>query len=156
LPNSGGGLGLVVLQNSHFQDLYDELFGVLEFVDIVLFTFLQLHNYPSLYESKEGDLCVLIGPLALCNNGRSMQLQNHYPSFKDRHMVTDKELVYESMRKQFFDEDDELPPTNFVFVLFSHFALRIHVTNNLLISAGSQIFVDYGFITPPSGLEHES
>jgi hypothetical protein len=146
LPFSGGGLGLVSLHDTSYQDLYDDVFGVLEFVDDDLFSFLQNNNYPSLYKTKEGDLCVLFGPLSLCNNGRTENALNFYPSFKDRHMLTDEELVYESMRKRFVD-NNEFPPRNFIYILFDHYSLRMHITNNIPIAAGVQIMVDYGFVT---------
>jgi hypothetical protein len=154
LPYSGGGFGLICSQDTHTQELYENLFGVLEFVEKKLFDYLSKNGYPSLYKSKEGDLCIMFGPLSLCNNGRN-QLINHYPSFIDRDMLTDEELMYCSSRKQFTNVTTValgadllvVPPTDSVLILFEHFALRMHVTNNIFILQGEQIFVDYGHLT---------
>ena len=112
-------------------------------VDDQLFAFLEINNYPSLYKTQEGDSCIMFGPLSLCNNGRAdNNALNLFPTFKDRHFVTDEELMFESMRKQFVDG-------RCIIALFDHNALRMHVVNNLFIAAGEQIYVDYGFITVP-------
>jgi hypothetical protein len=146
LPSSGGGLGLVCLQDILFQDLADEMFGLLEFVNLKLFNFLKQNNYPSLYQTREGDFCVMFGPLSLCNNGRGIE-QNYYPEFKDRHMITDEELMFCSSRKEYGSNQVSFPPVQFVYILFNHFSLRLHVVNNMLLFAGEQIFVDYGHVT---------
>jgi hypothetical protein len=146
LPDSGGGLGLVSLHDANYRDMYESVFGILEFVDERMFSVLKKNNYPSLYETAEGDLCIVIGPLSLCNNGRLLHPNKFYPRFKDRNMLTDEELIYESMRKQFF-RVNVLPPLQFVMVLFDHFALRMHIVDHPSIAAGEQLFVDYGFVT---------
>jgi hypothetical protein len=148
LPNSGGGLGLVSLRNTDYTALYEPVFGILEFVDKTLFSLLRRNCYPSLYKSREGDLCIVIGPLSLCNNGRLLHPNKFYPCFKDRNMLTDEELIFESMRKQFEDGIDIVPPPPpFVLVLFDHLALRMHIVEPLSLAAGEQIYVDYGFVT---------
>ncbi len=113
-----------------------------------LFEFLVNNGYSSLYKTKEGDCCIVLGPLSLCNNGRAIQL-NYYPQFIDRDMITDQELMYCSARKEFVLEigDFSLPPTRFHYILFEHYALRIHINNDVLLSAGEQILVDYGHLT---------
>jgi hypothetical protein len=149
LPHSDKGLGLISLRDINISELYDGLFGVLEFVDARLFKFLKDNSFPSLYTSNEGDLCVMFGPLSLCNNGRNLQ-PNYYPRFIDRDMLSDEELLYTAARKCFKNTIlgvIMLPPVHFHYILFEHYALRIHVTNNFLIMRGDQIYVDYGHVT---------
>jgi hypothetical protein len=62
-------------------------------------------------------------------------------------MLADEELVYESTRKRFVFNIGLFPPRNFMYSLFGHYSLRMHVINNFPIAAGVQIMVDCGFLT---------
>jgi hypothetical protein len=141
LPDSGGGLGLVTRNDVFYEDLEESVYGLLEFVDQRLFDYLVLHDYQSLYISHESDYCIVIGPLSLCNNGRTHQNIVRFPQFKDRNLLTDEELWFTSFRKEYTEDGPS------VMIEFEHCALRMHVTNNMFLTTGDQIMVDYGFVT---------
>lgn len=144
LANSDGGLGLVVCCDLFYSDLEIGLFGVLEFVNPEMFDFLQRNKYQSLYVTQELDLCVVIGPISLCNNGRTHPHSCYFPQFKDRNLITDEELMYVAFRKEFHALGF---PTKYTLVEFEHYALRIHVKHNRFLTCGEQIMVDYGVVT---------
>jgi hypothetical protein len=143
LPLSDGGLGLVCLHDVSDLRLKETVLGVLEFVDEELFLFLRLNDYSSLYVTNEGDFCILIGPLALCNNGRTVENFIRFPTLTDRGW-NDEELMYDSFRREFIN----LQQTGgFIHVEFEHYAIEMDVRFDTLRLAGSQILVDYGFVT---------
>jgi hypothetical protein len=146
LPNSGGGLGLVASSDVFYAEIKNHVIGVLEFVNKDLFDFLKNNNYPSLYQTQEQDYCIVIGPLSLCNNGRTVHNNVRYPQFKDRDLLMDLELLYSGFRKDYKNEF-QIPFQSSRYIEFEHFALAMHVTNNILLRKGDQIMVDYGFVT---------
>jgi hypothetical protein len=141
LPNSGGGLGLVTRNDSFYKDLEEPIYGLLEFVDQNMFEYLVQCDYHSLYITREKDYCIVIGPLSLCNNGRTSQNVIRYPCFKDRNLLTDEELWFTAFRKEFSENGQ------WSLIEFAHCALRMHVINNKFLTTGDQIMVDYGFVT---------
>jgi hypothetical protein len=143
LPYSDGGLGLICIKDVSDIDLKEAVVGILEFIDEEMFEFLKLNDCSSLYITNEGDYCVLVGPLALCNNGRSVVTVNQFPEFTDRGL-NDEELMYQGFRKDF----QPFPQgVGCIHIEFEHFALRMDVRGNIIRTAGSQILVDYGFVT---------
>jgi hypothetical protein len=143
LPFSDGGLGLVCIHDVSDQQLGESVTGVLEFMDEDIFEFLRINGCSSLYVTNEGDFCILIGPLSLCNNGRSVENVVRFPRFTDRGFL-DEELMYHGFRREFINVDQ---PAVDVFIEFEHYSLKMDVLNDTIRLSGSQIFVDYGFVT---------
>ncbi len=137
LPHSGeGGLGLVSKHRCHLYDLYEDISGVLEFVTDEMFLRLRNNGFNSLYETREHDRCILFGPLSLCNN--STLLSDYWPSFIDRNYETDVELEYHGLRRSY-----TAFPHAYDFIPFSHFSVRMHITQEKDISVGEQIYMNY-------------
>ncbi len=137
LPHSGeGGLGLVCEQNCFLYDLYEDISGVLEFVTQEMFIVLQDNGFTSLYETREHDFCILFGAVSLCNNGSL--LGQYWPSLIDRSYMGDNELEYHGLRRAY-----TVFPHTFQNVPFTHFSVRMHITEVKRVSVGDQIYVNY-------------
>jgi hypothetical protein len=138
LRHSGGGLGVVSRIDSTLETFDGEVSGVLEFVSEKLFVELKRLSCGTLYQTREGDFCLMYGVLSLCNNSALLS-DKMWPTLVDRDYLSHEELFVN-------DCDNSRIAPNFKTLLMKHHAIKMHLSDRMkakVIQVDDQIFVNY-------------